>query len=161
MTTLLEKADTEYRRIRARRQHLREEEARLRKELPKAHAQGRDQDQEHDIGNRLRAIAEELQLTHGPYVIAERRAREVAAQQITSSAAYHRAVRDAAQGLGEALPPLLALEALIAEARHDGVGLPVSVVALLAEAKLWATRAITAGALDRADASALRELVEG
>jgi hypothetical protein len=163
MTTgLLEKASGEYAQLRKRRQELKEEEVRLREELTRVHAQGRGQDQEYDIGNRLRAIAEELWSMQGVYAIAERKAQEEAVKRITESVSYREAVRNAAQGLGEALAGWLALEAIVAEARRGGVGLPVSVGALLAEAKAWLKRSVAAGALDVADLPVpLKALVKG
>ena len=164
MTTLLERADTEYRRIKERRQHLREEEARLRKELPKALAQGRDQDQGHDIGNRLRAIAEELQLTQGEFALAERRARQEAAKRIMEAAEYKKAVMDAAVAWAAAIDLCQPLVRLTQRAGCEGVGLPAlpSTIGAQVAAKAWVNTMIAAGVLSaEALPPALGELVAG
>jgi hypothetical protein len=164
MTTLLEKADTTYKEIKERRHRLREEEIKERSRLAELHAQGNSDwtDKQCEISARLRAIAEERQPLEGSYLIAKRKAQNKVFTQITSSAAYQRTVSEAVLALAEALPRWQALDAIITEARRNGVTVPVSLARLLAEAKLWVTWMIAARALNVAELPlAVQDLLEG
>lgn len=163
-TTLLERADSSYKEIQKRRRHLHEEQSRPHSELPKVRAQGRDQDKEQEIGHQLHAIAEELQLMHGPFLIAERRAREVATRRIMEAPEYKKAVMDAAVAWAGAIDLCQPLLKLTEQARREGVGLPAlpSTIGAQAEARAWVNTMIAAGVLDKAKLPlALGELVAG
>lgn len=163
-TTLLERADTEFKQLRERRTALQEEHQRLQGDVIKQKDAGRSQSELHQSASRLRELNEEIRMLAGPYAVAKQKAHQSAVKRIKESAEYGRAVLDAALGWAAAIDRSRSLVSLMEQARREGVNLlplPPTIAAPI-EIKAWVHSMMDRGDLDGDKLPAsLKALVEG
>lgn len=164
-TTLLEKADPEFAKLRQKRRDLAGEAERLKGKLRQKQGKQAPTDDQYAVAHKVRDVQQQRQALDAPYRLARGRAGQAATQEMIADRSYQKQVRSAVLGLDTFLSAWAPLVAAIKEAQQEGLALPSpppAMVDLPRIARLWLEQQISLGTLSMEDLPAgVRELVGG